>query len=170
MILPQSFFNRNTQKVAMELPGKQLVRQLPNGIVTLEITEVEVYDGTQDLASHARFGETARTAPMFGPPGHWYLYLVYGMYWMINITTREAGYPAAILIRAAGQWDGPGKLSRALDVGKDMNARKADKKSTLWFEENIRKVDPKDIIKTPRIGVHYAKEWKDKPLRFVLTK
>lgn len=167
-LLKSEFFNRDSCTVARELLGQQLVRRTQSGVLRMQIREVEVYDGFDDLASHARFGETQRNAPMFGPPGHWYLYLIYGMYWMINITTREAGYPAALLIRGAGDYDGPGKLSRALSVNGDFSGKPAHIDIGFWIEpsagENLAAV-----MQTPRIGVEYAKEWKDAPLRFLLT-
>ena len=98
-ILSQIFFNRSPINVAKDLLGKFLVCRTKKGIRRAMITEVEAYDGPQDKACHASKGLTQRTAPMFGPAGYWYVYLIYGMYWMLNIVTREEGYPAAVLIR-----------------------------------------------------------------------
>jgi DNA-3-methyladenine glycosylase len=101
-IISQSFFARPTLEVCNDLLGKFLVRQLPNGEkIQLMINVVEAYDGPHDLASHARAGKTDRTALMYGPAGHWYIYLIYGMHWMLNIITVEVEYPAGILIRGA---------------------------------------------------------------------
>lgn len=87
-ILPQSFFARPVLAVAPDLLGKYLVR---DGYAPMKITEVEAYDGPADKACHARFGRTARTEVMFGPAGYWYVYLIYGMYDMLNIVTGEEG-------------------------------------------------------------------------------
>jgi len=107
-VLTHHFFNRPTLTVAKDLLGKFLVREVAptrrqsgrrRSVVAYMITEVEAYDGFKDKASHASRGETPRNAPMFGPAGHWYVYFTYGMHWMLNVVTREKGYPAAILIR-----------------------------------------------------------------------
>lgn len=101
LILQQHFFRRPTIRVARELIGKFLVRKWRGREIVGMITEVEAYDGFHDKASHASRGMTARNAPMFGPAGNWYVYFTYGMHWMLNVVTREKGYPAAILIRGA---------------------------------------------------------------------
>src|SRR5438477_265913 len=99
-ILPADFFNRDTDQVAQELLGKFLVRKIQGKETSAIITEVEAYDGQSDLASHASKGKTKRTEVMFGKPGIFYVYLCYGIHHMLNIVTREHGYPAAVLIRA----------------------------------------------------------------------
>lgn len=104
-ILGEGFFERDTVSVAKDLLGKFLVRRIRRKEVALTITEVEVYDGFRDKASHAARGKTARNSIMFGPAGHWYIYFTYGMYWMLNIVTREKGYPAAVLIRGGVEAD-----------------------------------------------------------------
>ncbi|MBI3114580.1 MAG: DNA-3-methyladenine glycosylase [Candidatus Harrisonbacteria bacterium] len=101
MILREKYFNRPTLVAARELVGKFLVRRWRGREITGMITEVEAYDGWNDKASHASRGMTARNAPMFGGAGRWYVYFTYGMHWLLNIVTREKGYPAAILIRGA---------------------------------------------------------------------
>ena len=97
--LSQSFFNRHVLKVAYELIGCYLVRKIENKIERYMITETEAYDGLEDLACHASKGRTKRTEIMFGPAGHAYIYFVYGIHWMLNITTGPVDYPAAVLIR-----------------------------------------------------------------------
>ncbi len=167
-VLKQSFFCRPTLKVAEDLLGKYLVRRVRNKEIALKINEVEAYDGFEDRASHAHKGRTRRTEIMFGDAGYFYIYLVYGMHYMINIVTHKKDYPAAILIRGAGMYDGPGKLSKFLNVDKKMNSRKADKKSGLWFEDRGVKIPKKSIGKTPRIGVGYAGPvWSRKKYRFI---
>src|SRR3989338_6256216 len=100
MKLKREFFNRDTVVVAQELLGKYLVRKINGKIVKFRITETEAYCGSKDLPCHASKGMTPRTNVMFGPPGHAYIYLIYGMYYCLNIVTEKEGYPAAVLIRA----------------------------------------------------------------------
>ena len=167
MKVSQEFFNRPADVVARELIAMELCVRNPEGSVErLIITETEAYMGPHDLASHASKGRTARTEVMFGPPGSIYVCLIYGMYHMLNIVTGEEGYPAAVLIRGAGVYDGPGKLTRALAIDGRYNARSLSKESGIWVESPRTKSTPV-IIETPRIGVAYAKEWALKELRFV---
>lgn len=167
MLISQEFFQRDSETVAAELLGQSLLRQTDEGgLIELPVTEVEIYDGLEDLASHARFGKTRRNAPMFGSGGHWYMYLIYGMYWMINITTQKEGYPAALLIRGAGKFDGPGKLSKALQVDGNLSGKPAHPASGLWVEKQIFTIQP--FQKTPRIGISYAGDWKDKKWRYII--
>lgn len=165
-ILKPEFFARPTLKVAPELLGKFLVRQIGGEQFAARITEVEAYDGFDDQASHASRGKTPRNAPMFGPAGFWYIYIVYGMHWMLNVVTREAGYPAAILIRGVQDAVGPGRLTRQFKIDKKLNNQPALLESGLWFEERDSH-QSKIVIKTsPRIGVDYAGRWAKKPWRF----
>jgi len=99
MLLLQSFYNRPTLKVAQELLGCFLCRRLGE-IIRCKIVETEAYCGSDDKASHASKGRTERTQVMFGPPGYVYVYLVYGLHYMLNIATERKNYPAAVLIRA----------------------------------------------------------------------
>ena len=101
-MLDQSFFQRPVLDVAPDLLGQSLCLQTQQGIERYYITEVEAYDGPEDKACHGSKGLTERTKVMFGPAGHWYVYLIYGMYWMLNITTGDEGYPAAVLLRGVG--------------------------------------------------------------------
>lgn len=163
--LPQSFFQRPALQVAEDLPGKFLVT--PSD--ALMITEVEVYDGFEDRASHAFKGRTARNSVMFGPGGFWYVYFVYGMYWMLNIVTGAEDYPSAILIRGAGTFNGPGKLTRELGIDKSFYGLAATPKNGLWIEDRGVRLAG-GLQKTPRIGVKYAgEEWAAKKWRFVFT-
>ncbi|MFH0820563.1 MAG: DNA-3-methyladenine glycosylase [Candidatus Peregrinibacteria bacterium] len=168
IVLDHHFFNRPTLTVARELLGKFLVSE-KNGVKTaLMICEVEAYDGHEDRASHAHRGKTERTKVMFGPAGYWYVYLVYGMYWMLNIVTGPKEYPAAILIRGAGEFDGPGKLTKAIGVDKTFNEKPAVRKTGLWIED--RGITVTSIKKTARIGVGYAGSvWSKKPYRFLVN-
>ena len=134
------------------------------------ITETEAYHGFNDLGSHARRGKTARNAPMFMGAGTLYVYFTYGMHWMLNIVTEKEEYPAAVLIRAAGDIVGPARLTKALHIDKTFTGKPLGKKTGLWIEDKGMRVRPKDSIKTPRIGIPYAGIYKDKPWRFVLKK
>ncbi|HKL16823.1 MAG TPA: DNA-3-methyladenine glycosylase [Patescibacteria group bacterium] len=165
-VLDESFFKQDSQKIAKSLIGKFLVK----GDKALIISEVEVYSGKKDLASHASKGKTKRTAPMFGKPGIWYVYLVYGVYYMLNIVTEKKGFPAAILIRATFSVKGPGKLTKHLKIDKSFNNKPAKRQTGLWIEDRGIKPDPSNIKALKRVGIDYAKEWKDKLLRFKYLK
>lgn len=160
--LKADFFARPATTVAESLIGKRLVCGKRSGI----ITEVEAYDGPEDKACHGSKGLTERTKVMFGPAGQWYVYFIYGMYWMLNIVTGDEGYPAAVLIRGVEDFDGPGKLTKAFGINKRFNGVPATEESGLWIEEGI---SPSKIKRTPRIGVDYAGAWAKKPYRFILV-
>ena len=166
-VLGKEFFNRDTKTVAEDLIGKFLVRKISGKTISAMITETEAYDGFEDKASHASKGKTKRTEIMYGHPGHFYIYLCYGMYYMLNISTREHGYPAAVLIRGVEGAEGPGKLTRFLKIERKLNGKVARKSSGLWVEDRGGK--RLKIKKTPRIGVDYAGPvWTAKKWRFVL--
>lgn len=168
-IIDKDFFNRDTLEVAEDLLGKHLVRSFGSEQISLVINEVEAYTGKEDKASHASKGRTERTETMFGSPGHFYIYLIYGMYWMLNIVTEEEGSPCAILIRGAGSIDGPGKLTRDLQIDNEFNELEVKKENNLWVEDRgVLESQEYEIIRTPRVGVDYADEWADKPFRFIL--
>lgn len=165
MILQSSFFNCPTVHVAQNLLGKFLV----HGKDAFLITEVEAYDGPEDKASHASRGRTQRNAPMFGPPGFFYVYLVYGMHWMLNIVTGHQNYPAAILIRGAAEISGPARLTKFLGIDGKFNGKQAIPREKLWFEDRGIILSKEMILRTPRIGVDYAGPvWSQKPYRFLL--
>ena len=171
MRVNQKFFNRNTVLVAQELLGKFLVRKIGNKILKARIIETEAYCGTKDLACHASKGLTERTKVMFGPPGHFYIYMVYGMYHCLNIVTEKEGNPSAVLIRAIDceNCDGPGKLCRKLKIDKKLNGADIIKNDKLWIEGDEIKTKKNKIKKGKRIGVDYAGKWKNKLWRFHLT-
>lgn len=170
-ILKKEFFNRSALDIAPELLGKYLVRKVGKKETALKITEVEAYDGHEDKASHAHKGKTERTEVMFGEPGVWYVYLIYGMYNMLNIVTGPKEYPAAILVRGVESINGPGKLTRELKITRSLNKKVANKASGLWIEDRGEVVVKNNIKKTPRIGVSYAEPvWSKKHYRFVLKK
>lgn len=150
--------------------GKVIVRRVGAKEIAFLITEVEAYDGFDDKASHASRGRTERNAPMFGDAGFWYVYLVYGMHWMLNIVTGPAEYPAAVLIRGAGDINGPAKLTKALSVTKQFNATVTSRATGLWIEDRGIVVKKRDIKRLPRVGVDYAgPTWAGKKYRFLYS-
>lgn len=170
-VLGKIFFEKDALNVAENLLGKYLVRKIGNKKISLKINEVEVYDGFEDKASHAHKGRTERNKVMFGEAGNWYVYLVYGMHNMLNVVTGEKDYPAAILIRGAGDISGPGKLTKFLKVDRKLNGKRASVKTGLWFEDGGEETGKKIIKRTSRIGVNYAGPvWAKKDYRFVLCK
>jgi len=180
-ILSKKFFSRPTIKVARELIGKHIVRKRRGKNIALTITEVEAYDGPNDLASHASRGKTERTKIMFGEAGRFYVYFVYGMHWLANIVTGQKNYPAAVLLRAGSYCDpiakkeitinGPARLAKFLNISKKQNGKRADKKSGAWFEDRGTRIKPSQIAAQKRIGVEYAgRIWANKPYRFTLKK
>lgn len=169
-ILDQHFFTRPTLTVAQELLGKYLVRTIGEQTIALQISEVEAYDGPDDLACHAAKGRTPRTEVMFGPAGHIYVYFVYGVHWMLNIVVGPENYPAAILIRGAGNISGPARLTKFLSIDKQLNTLPLSKKSNLWIEDRGIIISPSSIKRTPRIGVDFAGPvWAQKPYRFIIS-
>ena len=185
--LKRNFYNQSTLKIAQDLLGKFLVRKIGKKIISGKIVETEAYVGPNDLASHASHGKTTRTAPMFGPPGYAYVYLVYGLNYCFNIVTEGKNYPAAVLIRAIEPTEGvdlmrrlrhaphdernitngPGKLCQALKIDKSLNNFDLTK-NILWLEDRGIKIKPSEIIAAKRIGVDYAGKYKNKPWRFYL--
>ncbi len=168
-VLDQDYFARPALKVAKDLIGKHLVRRVGTEVIAAVITETEAYIGPHDLACHGSKGRTARTEVMFGPPGCWYVYYIYGIHWMLNIVTDDIGHPAAVLVRGAGAWDGPAKLTKALAIDKSFNALPAVRKTGLWIEDRGFKIPRGRIERTTRIGVEYAGDWAVKPYRFLVS-
>lgn len=171
-ILSKRYFNRPTLTVARSLVGKYVVRENGRGRMTGKIIEVEAYVGCQDKACHASKGRTTRTEVLFGPPGMSYVYLIYGMYHMLNVVTERMEFPAAVLIRAIevdGELiDGPGKLCRAFGIDRSLNRLDLTRGQSLWFEDRGARVSSEQVGTFPRIGVDYAGIWAKKPWRFRL--
>ena len=166
--LPRAFFDRPADRVARELLGCRLVVRGRDGRLSRHVVfETEAYLGAHDLACHGARGMTARNAVMFGPAGFWYVYLCYGLHWMLNVVTGAEGVPAAVLIRGAGDHVGPGRLTRGLAIDGGRNGLPATRAAGLWLEPG-RPVPPRLVARTPRIGVGYAGTWAEKPLRFVV--
>jgi len=164
MRLKKSFYTRDVLEVAPSLVGKFLVRDFGNGRVEKrEITEVEAYGGIEDLASHAHFGKTERNQLMWKDGGLVYVYFIYGMYWMFNITTGKKGNPQAVLVRGVEGLNGPGKVGRWLKLDRHFYGEDLTKSKRIWLEDNPEKVRVKRGF---RIGVNYAGDSAFKKWRF----
>jgi len=171
--LARTFYDRETIAVARELLGKYLVHS-ERGVERIgKIVEVEAYLGPHDLAAHSSKGLTERTRVMFGPPGHAYVYLIYGMYHCMNVVTEREGHGAAVLLRAlepvrnvAGRTQGPGLLCQAMHISRRLNAH--DLLSDDFYIAEPTDSEPLPIVKRPRIGVDYARHWARRHLRFYI--
>lgn len=167
--LPRAFYDRDTILVARELLGKYLVHADRVG----QIVEVEAYLGPHDLAAHSARGLTERTKVMFGPPGHAYVYMIYGMYYCMNVVTEREGHASAVLLRAVepiqnvnGRTQGPGLLCKAMGIDKRLNAH--DLLSDDFYVAEAPKPEAFAMVKRPRVGVDYAKHWAKRHLRFYI--
>ncbi|NQU99780.1 MAG: DNA-3-methyladenine glycosylase [Parcubacteria group bacterium] len=183
MKLSRKFYNQKTLKIAQDLLGKFLIRRYRGKKYVGKIVETEAYCGFKDKASHASRGMTKRNKIMFGRAGHVYIYMIYGMYFCLNIVTEKEKYPAAILIRAVepietkkiicrgkaclASTNGPGKLCRAFKINKSLNGEDllGDK---IWIEDRGLKINRKDIVKAKRVGVDYAGKCSDYLWRFYI--
>jgi len=160
----KSFYTRDALQVAPDLVGKFLVRDFGGGKVEKrKITEVEAYKGEEDKASHAHFGRTARNQVMWAEGGVLYVYLVYGMYWLLNIVTGKEGQAEAVLIRGVEGIKGPGKVGQWLLLDKSFYAEDLISSRRIWLEDNSEKVRVKRGF---RLGVDYADSWAFKKWRF----
>lgn len=184
-LLPQAFFARDALVVARELLGKELCR---DG-VRLRITEVEAYRHPGDTANHCRFGRTQRNAPMWGAPGHAYVYLCYGIHQMLNLVTDQEGEGAAVLIRscdavaghdliharrggkAGPDWlAGPGKVGAALGLDTSWSGHPLYVAGGLEVREGETSPDDASVLIGPRVGIDYAlPEHREAPWRFALA-
>jgi DNA-3-methyladenine glycosylase len=186
-VLPYDFYNRDTLEVAPELLGKYLIRKINGHQLVGKIVEVEAYKGSIDKGAHSyNYRRTPRTEVMFGPPGHAYVYLIYGMYYCLNIVTEEEGEPCAVLIRGIepvegeehmavlrygksleeitivqrkNLTNGPGKVCKAFNITKDRNGKPLwDQGFYVAFGDII---EDSQIIRSKRINIDYAEEAKD---------
>ncbi|MBI4088383.1 DNA-3-methyladenine glycosylase [Candidatus Kaiserbacteria bacterium] len=173
-MLGPDFFARPTLTVARELIGKHLVRRVDGKTTAYIITETEGYFGSKDKGSHAHRGKTPRNTPMFARAGIIYVYFTYGMHWMLNLVCGDEGFPAAVLIRGLESPDearllnGPAKLTKYLKIDRVLNGASLGKRSGLWVEDRGIRLSPRDIRRTPRIGLGDRGVWTKKPWRFVL--
>jgi DNA-3-methyladenine glycosylase len=169
--LPRSFYQRGTLTVARALIGMHLVHDDGHTVRAGRIVETEAYQGPRDLAAHSARGRTRRTEVMFGPPGHAYVYFIYGFWNCLNVVTGPTGVPHAVLLRALEPLDGltertsgPGLLCRALHIDRRLNG--ADLLGDELWLEAPRRSAPVRIARATRIGVDYAGEWAQRPWRF----
>lgn len=165
MRFDKDFFTRDVLDVAPDLLGQCLLRQYPDGTVNrFIVSEVEAYKGGDDLACHASKGKTTRTSVMFSKGGVAYVYLIYGMHWMLNVVTGGVANPQAVLIRGLKECYGPGRLTKKLGIDKSYNGEDFTTSHRLWFEPSGF---APSINTGPRIGVDYAGEyWASIPWRF----
>lgn len=185
--LKRSFYTQPTLLVAKQMLGKYLIRKIGKKELIGKIVETEAYIGPEDKASHAYQGKiTERNKAEYLIGGHIYIYLVYGMYWQLNISTGNEGQPECVLIRALepviknlnieskedmlkikNLANGPGKLCRWLKLDKSFYGEDLVKSKRIWLEEG-EKIKPSQIIASKRIGIDYAEEWADVPWRFYI--
>jgi DNA-3-methyladenine glycosylase len=171
--LTRDFYDRDTILVARELLGKNLVHR-SNGVERVgRIVEVEAYLGPHDLAAHSARGLTKRTKVMYGPPGHAYVYMIYGVYYCMNVVTEREGHASAVLLRAVepvknveGRTQGPGLLCKAMHVDRRLNSH--DLTSDDFYIAESAEAGPRAIVKRPRVGVDYAGPWAKRHLRFYI--
>lgn len=185
--LPRAFYQRDTLQVAHDLLGARLVRTIDGRRVSGIVVEAEAYVGEDDLACHAARGRTARTEVMYGPPGHAYVYFIYGMYYCLNVVTESEGFPAAVLIRSLrpdegvdvmrarrpGREDrelanGPGKLCVALNIDRRHNGLDLTTSREL-FLETAESFPDASIATSPRVGIDVPGWAMDTPWRFYLA-
>jgi DNA-3-methyladenine glycosylase len=167
--LPLNFYDRDPLKLARALLGMDLVHVVRGRARVGRIVETEAYVGPHDLACHSSKGRTKRTEVMFGPPGHAYLFLIYGMHVCVNVVTGDG---AAVLIRALEpgeglkglRTDGPGRLTKALGLSLSLNALPLDR-APLFISQGDS-LPARHVEVSRRIGVDYAGEWAEKPFRF----
>lgn len=175
-MLTHEWFKRPTAVVAADLIGCILCRQMPDGhIIRAVITETEAYLGVQDAACHAYEGRhTPRTSVMYREAGAIYVYLIYGLHYLLNIVTTEIGQPEAVLIRAVSLENepvktgaGPAKLTKRLNIDKALNGQLLGLESGLWIDAKTTDNVPVSVAK--RIGVEYAGEAAHWLMRFYWT-
>lgn len=164
--LCEEFYHRDCLEVAPDLVGKVICRRLSDGSVLRErIAETEAYRGTEDLACHAFKGRTPRTELLYRESGVIYVYLCYGMHWLMNVITGEREEPQGVLIRAGEVHNGPAKLTKYLQINKSFNGGSFVTHPDLWIEdEGFKPLVQTDV----RVGIDYAGDyWKNMPWRWI---
>lgn len=164
--LPYEFYHRPCLEVARDLVGKVLVHRTGSGELRLRISETEAYCGEADTACHAHKGRTKRTEVLYADAGTVYIYLCYGMHWLLNIVTGDQEDPQAVLIRACMDAPGPGRLTKRLGITGELNRQSVLTGDRLWVEDDGF---PCSVDTGKRVGIGYAtQEDQDKPWRFIL--
>ena len=162
--LPYDFYHRDCPEVARDLVGKVLVYRGN----TLRICETECYCSETDTACHAHKGRTKRTEVMYETAGTVYVYLCYGMHWMLNIVTGEKDHPEAVLIRSCVEAPGPGKLTKVLGITGKENRSSVVTSEDLWIADDGFTCE---IETAKRVGIGYAsREDQDRLWRFRIKK
>ena len=162
--LPYEFYHRPCIDVARDLVGKLLVRRTEQGEIRLRISETEVYWGENDTACHASKGRTKRSEVLYMDAGTIYVYLCYGMHWLINIVTGDEEDPQAVLIRACVEAPGPGRLTKKLGITREYNRRSILTEPDLWIEDDGKRFS---LLPDKRVGIGYAsQEDQDRLWRF----
>ena len=151
-------YRRDAVAMAPWLLGKLLCRRAGRKILKLRITETEAYFGEEDTACHAHKGKTKRTAIMYGDGGYAYIYLCYGMHWLLNVVSGKKDFPEAVLIRGVEGFAGPGKLTKQLQIDKTLNGENLAESKRLWIEDDGSQPS---FMAAKRVGIGYASE-KDK--------
>lgn len=166
--LDDRFFHRPCLEVARDLVGKVLVHRVGEQVYKLRISETESYCGEADTACHAHKGRTKRTEVLWMESGTVYLYLCYGMHWLLNIVTGEENDPQAVLIRACVEAEGPGKLTKKLGINGELNRSSILTSDRLWIEDDGFRCK----VKTDkRVGIGYASQEDQARLwRFIMVK
>lgn len=166
MKLESSFFHRPCLEVARDLVGKVLVKKAPKGEIKLRITQTEAYIGEEDTACHAHNGKTKRNEVMYMKAGTVYIYLCYGIHLLLNIVTGETDSPEAVLIRACQGYEGPGKLTKKLELSIDLNKSSICENEAFYIEDDGFCCE---LEAAERIGIDYASpEYRRKPWRFIM--
>lgn len=168
------FLDRSADEVARDLLGKLIIHQSDFGLQISRIVETEAYMGPEDLAAHSSKGVTPRTQVLYGPAGFWYVYLIYGIYHLLNVVTGPAG--SAVLIRAVEpiqgintKTNGPGLVCKSMGIDKNYNLLSA-LEGKLYLADDGFEVNEKEIVATKRVGIDYAGDfWKNLPLRFYIN-
>ena len=168
MRLNYEFFHRECLEVAKDLTGKILVRKTDSGELRMRISETEAYCGESDTACHAHKGRTPRTEVLYADAGTIYVYLCYGIHWLLNIVTGEKEDPQAVLIRACVDANGPGKLTKALGITGALNRKSILETEDIWIEDDGNRYE---ILTDKRVGIGYAaQEDQDRLWRFKIGK
>ena len=155
MRLGYEFFHRDCEIVARELVGKVLARRTDDGVLRLRIAETECYCGEEDTACHAHKGRTKRTEVLYGRAGTAYVYLCYGIHWLLNIVTGEENHPEAVLIRCCAEAPGPGRLTKRLGITGELNREDVINSEKLWVEDDGFACP---VVTDKRVGIGYASE------------
>ena len=164
--IPAEFFHRDVLEVAPDLVGKILVHKLPDGTELRErIAETEAYRGEEDKGCHASKGRTKLTELLYGESGLIYVYLCYGMHWLMNVITGEADQPQGVLLRAGEIYNGPAKLTKNMKIDGSFNGISLLGNEEIWFEDDGN--CPR-IRTASRVGIDYAGDyWKEIEWRFI---